>query len=523
MLTLDQIDALRSQSGRLLDPIIEFLLKDIATRISEAGQFTSTASYEIWRLQNLGISQERIQREIRKRLKISQREAKRLLTQTAETGYNFDISRFPTQNAIPFSENTSLQQLLDATIRQAEADLTNITNTMGFVGPDGRFRELTDAYRNACDFAFEKVITGAQDYNSAVRDATRELAKQGILTLDYASGRHRSVEAAVRGNIMGGLGLMAEQISQQNHDMLGCNGWEISAHAASAPDHEPIQGKQYSDAEYKRLNDSLIRRIGTLNCGHTASGIILGVNSPQYTPEELERFRRENEEGVTYDGKHYTLYEAKQRKRNFERAIRDRKHRILIDDALGDTERLQTDQIRLVRLREEYNRFCKGTGQRPEYERQEGAGFTWKEGREAERVTKAADQEKIRLEKQREEEYNQRRNAALNRIRSDEIPKTLNRGNQQKHIKDSPGYIPGRSYIYGNLETAQELVDTYHGKGEPQFNGKGEWNNKEIVSADHIIGVNVKMDTGEETETSRFVIHYGKKGTHVVPTKELKK
>ena len=45
---------------------------------------------------------------------------------------------------------------------------------------------------------------------------------------------------------------------------MGCEGWEISAHAASAPDHEPIQGLQYSDAEYTALNNSLVRRIGTL-------------------------------------------------------------------------------------------------------------------------------------------------------------------------------------------------------------------------------------------------------------------
>ena len=40
--------------------------------------------------------------------------------------------------------------------------------------------------------------------------------------------------------------------------------------------------------------------------------------------------------------------------------------------------------------------------------------------------------------------------------------------------------------------------------------------------SDEIMGVNVDPSTREETETRRFVIHYGKKGTHVVPTKEVK-
>lgn len=68
----------------------------------------------------------------------------------------------------------------------------------------------TDAYQQACDFAFMKVSTGAQDYNSAIREATKNLAEKGIVTIDYESGVHTSLEAAVRRNIMGGLGLMQE-------------------------------------------------------------------------------------------------------------------------------------------------------------------------------------------------------------------------------------------------------------------------------------------------------------------------
>lgn len=305
------------------------------------------------------------------------------MTQAAETGYNFDISRFPKSHAFPLSANSSLQQILSATVALAKDDLTNMTQTIGFVGPDGECRELTDAYNQACDFAFQKISTGAQDYQSAIRDATKNLAEKGIRYIDYESGVHTSMEAAVRRNMMGALGLMQEQISQSNYDLLGCNGWEISAHAGSAPDHEPYQGKQYPAKEFDNLNNSLQRRIGTLNCGHTKFPIIIGVNEPQYTPEELEQLRMENEEGVTHGGKHYTLYEASQRQRKFERTIRKQKRRILVDEATGDKEKLQADQIKLVRLKDEYIRFSKGTGQRTQYARMETAGFDWKKGKDA--------------------------------------------------------------------------------------------------------------------------------------------
>lgn len=200
------------------------------------------------------------------------------------------------------------------------------------------------------------------------------------------SGVHTSLEAAVRSNIMGGIGIMQEQISKHNYEVLGCNGWEIIPHEASAPDHEPHQGKQYSNEEYTRLNNSLVRRIGTLNCGHAAFPIILGVNSPQYTPEELEAMHRENEEGITYEGKHYTLYEATQRQRNLERAARDRKHRILIDEQLGDKDKLQQDQIRLQLIKQEYSRFSKAAGLPTQHARMEAAGFDWKKGKAAEKA-----------------------------------------------------------------------------------------------------------------------------------------
>ena len=242
MLTTDQIDVLGNKAMQLITPVTDFLIADIARRISEAGQLTATASYQVWRAQQLGLSQKEIKKRLKKLLKVSSDELEQLLTQAAETGYNFDIRNLPTESAIPFEDNAAIQQIVSEAVQLAKDDLSNITQTIGFVAPNGKAFGLTDAYNQACDFAFMKVSTGAQDYNSAIREATRNLAEKGIVTIDYESGVHTSLEAAVRRNIMGGLGLMQEQISKQNHDDFGCDGWEISAHAASAPDHEPIQG-----------------------------------------------------------------------------------------------------------------------------------------------------------------------------------------------------------------------------------------------------------------------------------------
>lgn len=375
MLTPDQIDSLGGAVDKITAPIVEYLLRDIARRIAHAGELTSTAAYQIWRAQQLGVSQREIKRELRRLLKLSHQEIRRIMYQSAQSGYSLDVSRFPQVQAVPFSQNASLQQIVSAAVELAQDDLSNIVQTIGFVNPMGTAEPLTQAYISSCDFAFQQVATGAVSYTEAIRQATRNLANKGVRVIDYESGVHTRLEAAVRRNIMGGLGLMQEKISQATHDQLGCDGWEITAHAMSAPDHEPIQGKQYSDAAYTALNNSLRRRIGTLNCGHAAFPILMGVNSPQYTQAELEKFRTDNEKGVTVDGVHYTGYQATQMQRSLERAIRRQKDRIMVDKSIGDQKKLAQDKTKLTILHQRYREFSKAAGLRTQYERTEIAGF----------------------------------------------------------------------------------------------------------------------------------------------------
>ena len=369
MLTPEQIDALRDAAGRLTDPVNEFLIDDIARRVSEAGQMTSTAAYQTWIAQQMGMSHRELKRELQKRLDVSGKELQVLLTQAAEAGYEFDLKRFPHVHGVPFAHNGALQQIVAAVVDKAQEDFANLTQTLGFIAPDGKSYPLTEAYQKTCGFAFGQVVTGAADYNTAMRRAVKNLADHGVRTVDYETGRPVSLEAAVRRNVMGGLGLLQEEIGRHNFKELGADGWEITAHANSAPDHEPVQGRQFKDEEFRKLNNSLKRRIGTMNCGHMAFPVVVSANTAQYTDEELAAFREENERGVTYEGRHYTGYEATQMQRRLEGRIRRQKRRVAASEATGDAEQLAVDKTRLTRLNQEYARFSKAAGLRTERER----------------------------------------------------------------------------------------------------------------------------------------------------------
>lgn len=94
---------------------------------------------------------------------------------------------------------------------------------------------------------------------------------------------------------------------------------------------------------------------------------------------------------------------------------------------------------------------------------------------------------------------------------------TIDPGKQGKHIPGHNNFTPGRSYLTISEEEAQKLVNQYAGTGELLRDKNNRWRQTELVDADRPIGISVGKD-GAETPTSRFIIHYSKTGTHIVPT-----
>lgn len=360
-MTSAQRDGLKDAVLALTEPMIDDLVKDISRRIKGAGAITETAEYQIYRAQALGASKKEVERRVAEQLKLQEEVISSLFE------YVLDKS-------LAYEDNGSLQQMADAYAEMAKSKTAEMLQNLWGTAPDGQVLPLQDAYARALDFAFRETATGVLDMETAIRRAVMPLAKRGLRTIEQKSGRSIGIEYACRRYIMDQLGALDDEVQKANHDRLGCDGWEISAHAACAPDHEPIQGRQYSDAEYEQLNNSLQRRIGHLNCGHTASPIILGVNAPQYTEAELKQFAEDNERGITYNGKHYTLYQAGQEQATMENAIRNLRRQILADEETKSPD-LQKHQIRLRVLQSEYTKFCKAANLPTRNERLQVAGF----------------------------------------------------------------------------------------------------------------------------------------------------
>lgn len=374
MLTEDEIDVLKDKSQSLINSANQYAIQEICRILTQAGSFTSSAEYKLWQAQKMGLEYEVLIKEIAKRLSAEEQEIKEMHEHVAKALYDSDVPDF-IKRTIPFEKNTSLQQIIKASAEIAGRDYTNLTKTIGMVAPDGKELPLKTFYQKTIDWAFTQVSTGMLDHNTAIRLASRALSAKGLTTIDYQSGVITSLEAAVRRNVMGGLGLLVENVTKHNHESMKATGWEMSAHTCSAPDHEDFQGKQYTNEQWEVLNGTteklgtLKRRVGTLNCGHIAFPIIIGVNKPQYTDKELSELQLENAKGIEYNGKHFTGYETKQRQRELERKIRVHKKRLYAAQGTNDKEWEQQEQIKLARLRQEYTQFSKAAGLRTQEDR----------------------------------------------------------------------------------------------------------------------------------------------------------
>jgi xanthine dehydrogenase molybdopterin-binding subunit B len=102
------------------------------------------------------------------------------------------------------------------------------------------------------------------------------------------------------------------------------------------------------------------------------------------------------------------------------------------------------------------------------------------------------------------------------------LPKRVHHGAQDKHVPGTNNYIDGRSIVYPTIDV-QDLVNRYSGKGIAKLhvNPDGTVNKvtEVINNSDTIVGKDI--DYNGAFESHDFTIHYSKRGTHIVPLKEL--
>lgn len=269
-----------------------------------------------------------------------------------------------------YAQIAALDSLVRAVKAQAMDGLTNISNTRMIGFKQGRqVLPLRESYIKAIDRAIYFVQTGVTDYHTAIRGTVRDLARSSLRRVTFESGYSRRLDSQARMNILEGVRRLNSEMMKETGRRFGADGVEISAHALCAPDHLDIQGRQFRQAEWDRINGQLKRPLGTRNCHHFATPILYGVSQPVYSREELAAINHRSTETVAWKGREMTRYEASQQQRRLETKIRYAKDERDALKADGDSLGAKQAGKRARALQKEYKEFCGHVGLTPRHER----------------------------------------------------------------------------------------------------------------------------------------------------------
>lgn len=352
------------------------IMEDIVRRIKKTGEITSTADWQINRLKILGYSSEDIENAIKDTLNASYPEMFELYDKIVEREYVRDKDVYEQVNAqyMPYEENEQMQQNVEAIIRQSKGELENITGSLGFyLDYNGRkvLTPLAEVYTRYLDTACYEIVSGAFDYGSVLRRTVTQLTNSGLRKIDYASGRADRVDVAARRAVLTGVAQICGKMSNYNAEKLGAEFFEVDWHSGARPTHAVWQGRVYSREQlYSVCGLGTVTGLLGVNCYHMYFPYFPGISTRNYTDEWLDEQNRKESIPKEFDGKEYTLYEAKQRQRQMEVAMRAQREKVqLLEKGGADPDEVMLMKAKYQGQLNEYARFSRKMGLNEERER----------------------------------------------------------------------------------------------------------------------------------------------------------
>lgn len=354
----------------------ERILQDIARRIKKTGEITSTADWQINRLRILGYSSEDIEREIKKTLDASYPEMFELYDKVIDWEYvrNKDVYEQINAEFIPYEENRQLQHITDAIIQKSLEDLENVTRSLGFyLDYNGRkvLTPLSQVYTNYLDNACFDIVTGAFDYGSVLRRVVTQLTNSGLRKIEYGSGYASRVEVAARRAVMTGVANLTGEIADYNAKKLGTEYFEVEWHAGARPTHAVWQGQVWTKEQlYSVCGLGTVTGLLGANCYHTYYPFFPGISERNWSDDWLEEQNRKESKPKEFRGKEYALYEAKQRQRQMETAMRAQREKVqMLQNGGADRQEVMLQKAKYQGQLNEYAAFSRKMGLKEERER----------------------------------------------------------------------------------------------------------------------------------------------------------
>lgn len=548
-ITPDYLEHVPEYIVRLYRDLDEYTLRDICRRLRGSGEITGSAVNQIRALRNRGLDLSYIDRRIKETLHLSEQEYGGIWSRAIARNQEYFDDVIQRADLVPSSFTLAAKEReFEAIRRQTLEEFRNISRSMGFAFRTGggiQFLPIAKAYQKILDDAEMKLLSGAADYHTAIKDAVQQLTDSGLQYVDYASGWRNRVDVAARRAVMTGISQIAAQYSQDTMALLGTDLVEVTAHAGARDrgsgyvNHKSWQGKVYSmsgkSKKYPGLREATGYGLGGglagWNCRHSFFAFVDGVSERAYTDKQLSDI---DPPPFDYQGRRYTAYEATQMQRKLETAMRQKKRELIGYEAAGLEEDHTAASVKLRRLQEEYAQFSKAAGLRRQPQRAQVQGFGRREGARAradyQAVARRANSMYDVGSEAENVAYYLRDLPIREQIWNGGISTSIEPGQFRKHVAGTLEYAQyveklrrngqfGPSWLTISQEEAEAIVARFKGTGI--LFGKtvdGRWVGTETITTNpDLIGVAVNNLTGRQAPTTVFKIHYGPRGIHIVP------
>lgn len=391
ILSEEVVDKLVERLVKRIENGNEYILQTMGETINKIGTLTPTQVHQLSQIIQYGGDYDKIVDKIAKITKINRKEIYDIFDEVTKSDYaTFEpLYNYRNKPFIPYEQNTVLRNQVRALAKITADKYVNIMNTLAFsrTGKNGRvyYTNIGKMYQEVVDTGILNISQGKETFDSAMYRIIKDLAESGVRTVDYENGRSMRVDTAVRMHLKDGITNLQMETQKIFGEQFDADGIEISVHSNPAPDHEMVQGRQFSKEEFEKFQsdkDAVTydgikfpatseetgrdrRSIGQYNCYHVIFPIVLGVSKPEYTDEQLQQIIDENHELVRIDGKDYTKYECTQLQRRLESEVRKEKDKQIIAKASGTEEAkeiIDKSQQRITELTTKYKEISAKSG-----------------------------------------------------------------------------------------------------------------------------------------------------------------
>lgn len=320
MLTENDFKLIEKQASKLYGDLELEIIQEIAERIASVGYANTVVYNDAEILQEMGTLYEDIILMVAEQSEKSYSQIYSIFQEAGIKSLKYDDTIYKLAGLSPKGLSKSMEQLLSATARKTSNNLNNLTMTTAATSQT--------QFLNAMNKAYMEVSTGVKSYSISIIDTIREISNQGAY-VEYPSGAHRSLESAVRTNIITSVNQTSGKLQELRAEEMEWDLVEVSAHSGARPEHAEWQGKVYSlkgkTRGYKTLEEGCdygrVTGLCGVNCRHTFFPYYKG-SIRTYTNQELYELKNEK---VEYNGQLISKYDASQIQRKMERNIRQNK------------------------------------------------------------------------------------------------------------------------------------------------------------------------------------------------------